>query len=343
MSLRLHTPNMCQRIQFLILLYLLSPAVASYADETDIASITSAVNAAHKRFSPDRSGELPDYIPALRAVNPEPFGIAVVTVNNDVITIGDVDQSFAIMSVAKVFTLASVLETHGSDTIRKAIGVEPTGFPFNSILAIELNKARSINPLVNAGAIATVSLLPGVDDEQRWQRLLGFYNRMAASELEVMDAVYDSVATTGYRNRAIANLLRSYNRLYREPDGVLDIYNRQSSVAVTAQQLAMMGATLANGGVNPLTAKRLIKEDNVPKILSLMTMAGLYDEAGEWSYTVGLPAKSGVGGGIVAIIPGKMAIATFSPRLNKAGNSVRGLASIKHIAKSLSLGVFEKK
>ena len=253
---------------------------------------------------------------------------------------GDVEHAFSIQSVSKPFTMALVMEEQGIDAIREKIGVEPTGMPFNSIIAMELHDQRSINPLVNAGAIAAVSMIEAADAEQRLSTILDGYSAFAGEPLLLIDEVYVSEAETNYRNRAIANLLYNYGRLYSEPMEAVDVYTKQCSVGVNARQLAQMGATLANGGVNPLTKTRVVRADYVDEVLAVMLMAGFYDEAGMWAYTAGLPAKTGVGGGIVAVVPGQMAIVAFSPRLNEAGNSVRSLLAIQHISEQLGLSVF---
>jgi glutaminase len=252
-----------------------------------------------------------------------------------------VNHAFSIQSVSKPFTMALVMRDQGVDAIASHIGVEPTGMPFNSIVAIELNKQRSINPLVNAGAIAAVSMLKADSPADRWKQILDGYGEFAGEPLTLIDEVYVSEAETNYRNRAIANLLYAYDRLYSDPMEAVDVYTRQCSVGVTARQLAMMGATLANGGVNPKTGKSVLNKDYVDEVLAVMLMAGFYDEVGIWAYEAGLPAKTGVGGGIVAVVPGRMAIAAFSPRLNEAGNSVRALSAIQHISDTLELSLFK--
>ncbi len=304
------------------------------------ATLERLVNEAHLKFKGVQDGANADYIPILASVDPNLFGVAIVTVSGDVITAGDVEHAFSIQSVSKPFTMALVMEDQGVDAIRDKIGVEPTGMPFNSIVAIELHEARSINPLVNAGAIAAVSMVDATTAEQRWATILNGYSDFAGEPLSLIDQVYVSEAETNYRNRAIANLLYNYGRLYSEPMEAVDVYTKQCSVGVNARQLAQMGATLANGGVNPLTKKRVVRNDYVDEVLAVMLMAGFYDEVGMWAYTAGLPAKTGVGGGIVAVVPGQMAIVAFSPRLNEAGNSVRSLLAIQYISEQLGLSVF---
>jgi glutaminase len=228
----------------------------------------------------------------------------------------------------------------GPRTIAEKIGVEPTGLPFNSKLAVEIYDARSVNPLVNAGAIASVSLVKAKNEEERWKMVLGNLSDFAGESLPLMQEVYDSEYSTSFSNRGIANNLYNYERLYADPEESLRVYTKQCSVGVTAKDLAMMGATLANGGVNPKTGKRLLDESSVPELLAIMLTAGFYDGSGYWSMTAGLPSKTGVGGGIISVVPGKMAIAAFSPRLDKYGNSVRAQNAIRYIAGELGVGIF---
>ncbi len=307
---------------------------------TPAAEIHTLLAEIYQETSGNSEGTLPDYIPALAEADPDQFAIAVVLADGQTIGVGDLDHEFAIMSAAKPFTAALVLRQSGRETIREKIGVEPTGAHFNSVAAIELHPDRSVNPMVNAGAMAAVSLLEGDDPEAQWGSLLGWYQQLAGAELAVIDGVYQSVQKTGERNKAMAVLLHSYGRLYGEPEAVRDIYNRQSSVGVTTAQLAMMGAVLANGGVHPVSGETLLAPDLVSGVLALMTMAGLYDGAGAWAWEVGLPAKSGVGGGIVAVVPGRLAIAAFSPRLDEQGNSVRAQLAIRQFASRMRLGLF---
>src|SRR6185295_13622545 len=245
-------------------------------------------------------------------------------------------------SVSKPFTAALVMQQYGGpEIIAEKIGVEPTGLPFNSKLALELYKARSVNPLVNAGAIAAVSLVKAKNEKDRWAKIADNLEGFAGEKrLPVLEKVYDSEYTTAFGNRGIANLLFNWERLYSEPEEALRVYTRECSVGVNTVDLAIMGATLANGGVNPKTGTRVLAESSVPELLAIMLTAGFYDESGRWSFDAGLPAKTGVGGGIVAVVPGQLAIAAFSPRLNEAGNSVRAQKAIRYIAGKLGVGVF---
>jgi glutaminase len=314
--------------------------VAAPAGPTDRAELERLVAEAHAKFTGVTDGKNADYIPALAEVPSQLFGVAIVTVNGDVITAGDVNTPFSIQSVSKPFTMAHVMNTEGYAAVQEKIGVEPTGMPFNSKLAIELIPARSVNPMVNAGALAAVSMVDATSEKQRWGLVLANLEAFAGERLRVLEDIYESEYTTAFGNRAIANLLYNHGRLYAEPEETLRVYTRQCSVGVTAQQLGVMGATLANGGVNPLTGKRVLAEEIVPKVLAVMQTAGFYDESGRWTAEVGLPSKTGVGGGIVTVVPGRMAIVGFSPPLNAAGNSVRAQLAIQHIANALRANVF---
>ncbi|MEH6570574.1 MAG: glutaminase A [Halioglobus sp.] len=299
------------------------------------------VEEAHARFKNNNEGANANYIPVLDEVDSSLFGVVIVTRDGTTYAAGDVDHQFSIQSVAKPFTAALVMNAQGIDAIRDKIGVEPTGMAFNSIVAIETNDKRSRNPLVNAGAIAAVSMIDAKDANERWRIILDGYSDFAGEPLKLLDDVYESEAATNYRNRAIAHLLYNYERLYSEPLEATDVYTKQGSVGVSAKQLGMMGATLANWGTNPKTGKKVLRKDYVDELLALMMMAGFYDEVGIWAYNAGLPAKTGVGGGIVAVVPGKMAIVGFSPRLNSAGNSVRSLLAIEYISETLNLSIFK--
>jgi len=302
--------------------------------------IQAIVQEAYDKFKSDTRGKNADYIPALAQVNPTLFGIAVVSTNNQVVTVGDVKTSFSIQSISKVYSLALAMEEQGVDKVFEKIGSEPTGRPFNSPLAVVDMPTHTGNPLVNAGAIATVSLVSAKSADEKWQKILNFYSKAAGEQLTLMDDVYKSEAATNTGNKALSYLLAKYDRIYSDPFESVDVYTKQCSVGVNALQLAKMGATLANDGVNPATGERVIKAENIPEILSTMMMAGLYDGSGGWSWHVGLPAKSGVGGGIVAVAPGKGAIAVFSPPLDEAGNSVKAQEVIQYVATKLDLNIY---
>ena len=298
------------------------------------------VDAAYARYKDLKDGKNADYIPILTETPSDLFGVVIVTKDGKVYSAGDVDYVFSIQSVSKPFTAALVMTEQGPAVLKEKIGVEPTGLPFNSKLALEIYKARSVNPLVNAGAIAAVSLVQATSEQERWNKVQQNLSDFAGRPLTVLEKVYESEYTTAWGNRGIANLLYNWGRLYSDPEEALRVYTRECSVGVSAKDLGMMGATLANGGVNPVTKKQVMPAKHVPELLAVMATAGFYDESGDWMYTAGLPAKTGVGGGIVAVVPGRFAIAAFSPRLNEAGNSVRSLNAIRDIAGELGVGVF---
>jgi glutaminase len=295
---------------------------------------------AYETFKGVNEGKNADYIPFLAKADPNLFGIVIATVDGKVYEIGDSKYPFSIQSVSKVFTFAHVLQTLGSNAVEEKIGVNATGLPFNSLIAIELNQTRSVNPLVNAGAITTVSFVPGNTPEERWNQIIGTMSDFADRPLSVQEEVYRSESETNLRNRGIVQLLDSYKKLGSDPLESLDLYTRQCSIEVTARDLALMSATLANGGVNPITSKRVLDQNYVPKVLAVMLTNGLYEDSGTWAYQVGLPAKSGVAGGVIAVVPGKFAIATYSPPLDKAGNSFRGQKAIEYITNKLGVNIF---
>jgi glutaminase len=297
------------------------------------------VDGAHAKYKGLQDGKNADYIPILTETPSELFGVVIVTRDGKVFSAGDVDYQFSIQSVSKPFTAALIMAQQGPKVLKEKIGVEPTGMVFNSKLALGVYE-DSVNPLVNAGAIAAVSLVQASSETDRWNKVSQNLSDFAGRPLTVLEKVYESEYTTSFGNRGIANLLYNWGRLYSDPEEALRVYTRQCSVGVSAKDLGMMGATLANGGVNPLTKKQVLPAAHVPELLAVMATAGFYDESGDWMYTAGLPAKTGVGGGIVAVVPGRFAIAAFSPRLNEAGNSVRALNAIRDIAGELGVGVF---
>lgn len=304
--------------------------------------IEQAVHKAQSTYKSETGGKNADYIPYLAKVPSNLFGIAVVTVDGRVFSSGEANRPFPIESVAKPFVAAELIELKGPKFVEQKIGTNQTGQKFNSIEAIEGSEThRAGNPLVNAGAITTVSQLPASSPQQRWSMVENTLNRFAGSRLPLNEEVYRSETETNTRNQAITRLMEAYEVLGSKPEEALDVYTKECSVDVTAKQLAVMGATLANGGVNPMTHQRVVSEDTAAKTLAQMATSGLYEDSGEWAYRVGLPAKSGVGGGIVAVVPGKMAIVAFSPPLDKAGNSVRAQKAIASIAGDLGLNVFE--
>jgi glutaminase len=300
----------------------------------------TVLDKAYQLYKPDNQGQDANYIPALAAYNPSLFGIVIVTVDGKVYQVGDVNNLFPIESISKIFTLALVLQQSGEQAILDKLDANATGMPFNSVLAVELQPGHIGNPFVNAGAMASVSLVKGKSTSDKWNNIIGMMNAFAGRDLEVNQQVYQSESATNQHNQAIAKLLQSYSRFYSNPAEAVDLYTKQCSINVSAYDLAVMGSVLANHGKSPLTGKQIIQADYVPKILAVMATAGLYDDSGNWLYRVGIPAKSGVGGGIVAVVPGKFAIAAYSPRLDVEGNSVRDQEAIAYIAKQLNANIF---
>lgn len=327
-------------LQCTVALALFTFAGASLAAKLTPEDYQRVVNEAYAKYKDVKEGANADYIPILATVPSEMFGVVIITRDGKVYSAGELDYEFSIQSVSKPFTASLIMQEQGPKAVREKIGVEPTGLPFNSKIALEIYEERSVNPLVNAGAIAAVSLVEASSEKDRWKKVLGNIEDYAGRDLKVLEEVYDSEYETAWGNRAISNLLFNYGRLYSEPEEALRVYTRQCSIGINTLDLAMMGATLANEGVNPKTGKRVLDKEHVPELLAIMATAGFYDESGEWMYSAGLPAKTGVGGGIVAVVPGKFAIATFSPPLNPAGNSVRGLKAIGYISSELGVGLY---
>jgi glutaminase len=305
--------------------------------------VKGAVDEAYARYLSDTSGKNADYIPYLAQVDSKLFGISAVSTDNQSYSVGDTSYSFSMQSISKVYTLALALEELGPDKVFDRIGNEPTGRPFNSVNAVVDMKTHTGNALVNAGAIATTSLISGATADEKWKKILAFYSKAAGEKLSLIDEVYKSEAATNEGNRALAALLLKYQRIYADPDESVDIYTKACSVGANVKQLAQMGATLANNGKNPVTGEQVIKAENIPYILSAMTMAGLYDTSGAWAWHVGLPAKSGVGGGIIAVAPGKGGLAAFAPRLDEAGNSIKAEKVITYVADKLDYNLFSPK
>jgi len=302
--------------------------------------VQSLVQEAYERHRDETGGQVSQVYPALARVAPDLFGVSVVGVTGRVFSIGDVTVGFTIMSAAKPFVFALACDLHGPEALRERIGVNATGLAFNSVSAVEQSADGRTNPMVNSGAIATTSLVPGEALEERWAFLLGGLSRFAGRELELDDEVYVSASATNHRNQAIAQLLQDRTRIAGDPSEALDLYTRQSSIRVTATDIAVMGATLADGGVNPVTAERVISAETCRHTLAVMTTAGLYETSGDWLYDVGLPGKSGIGGGIVTVAPGKGGLGTFAPRLDAAGNSVKGQLVARDLSRSLGLDLF---
>ena len=304
------------------------------------SDVQSTVNAAFTKYQNLQEGKNADYIPALARVDPRLFGIAIVTADGRTVTAGDVSTEVSIQSISKVFTMARVIQDQGPDAIEKTIGVDATGMRFNSIISVELAKkvggGPELNPLVNPGAITATSMVQGNTSDEVWAKIIGTYNDFAGRPLSVLQDVYKSEADTNQRNQAIGMLMHAYEYIKSNPAQATDLYTRQCSVGVNAKDLANMAATLAFGGRNPITGKQAISAANVPYVLAVMATAGLYDDSGKWLYHTGLPAKSGVGGGIIAVSPGKFGIAVVSPPLDDAGNSVRAQRAIRDISAALN-------
>jgi glutaminase len=302
--------------------------------------VRAVVSQAHERFKSNRDGNNSDVYPALAEVQPDLFGLCVVSVNGLAYGSGDFDHPFSIMSVSKPFVFALVCEVLGAEDARRRLGVNATGLPFNAIEAIERSGDGRTNPMVNSGAIATTSLAPGSTVEEQWRFILDGLSQFAGRTLEINDAVFASASIGNPRNQAIGRLLESYGLIAIDPADAVDLYTRQCSLNVTARDLAVMGATLADGGVNPLTRTRVIDAESCKCALAVMATAGLYETSGDWLYDVGLPGKSGIGGGIVTVSPGKGGFGAFAPRLDEAGNSVKGQLAARYLSRCLGLSLF---
>ena len=328
------------RQNFLVILGVLALLLgAAQALSMDSKQIQSTLDTAYKKFKDLKEGANADYIPALAKVDPNLFGIALVTTDGQVFTAGDVKSEVSIQSISKVFTAAKVMEQSGPEKIFNTIGVDATGMRFNSIVSIEMSKQEfggpEMNPLVNPGAIATTSMVEGSNRDSIFDSILSWYSDFAGRKLSVNQPVFKSESETNQRNQAIGKLMYAYGYIKDNPDQATDIYTEQCSVNVNAKDLATMAGTLANFGTNPVTGKKLMKSEHVPGLLAIMATAGLYDDSGKWLFHTGLPGKSGVGGGIIAVSPGKFGIAVISPPLDEAGNSVRAQKAIEFISNQL--------
>lgn len=302
--------------------------------------VTRLVNQAYDRFKIDDSGTVADYIPALAAMPRDRFGISVVGVDGASYGIGDSQVEFSIQSVSKPFVFALICQAIGEDAAREKLGANNTGLPFNSVIALERIDEGTHNPMVNAGAIAATSLAPGDTAEAKWQFIQEQLSRFAGRPLSLNQAVYESEAATNQRNTGIAKLLQAYDRIFFDPVAATDVYTKQCSLNVTAQDLAVMAATLANGGVNPITQDAIIDPIHCQHVLAVMVTAGLYENSGDWLYEIGLPGKSGVSGGLVTVAPHKGGLATFAPPLDEAGNSVKGQLVTRFLSAELGLNLF---
>ena len=299
------------------------------------SEIEAALRAAEAKYRTLQEGKVADYIPALAKVDPNIYGIALVTTDGRVYTVGNVTAEVSIQSISKVFTMAKVMQESGADAIPNNMGVDATGQVFNSIVAVEQYKGSEMNPLVNPGAITATSMVKGATADAVWASIIGVHNDFAGRQLTVNQEVYKSESDTNQRNQAIGALMLAYGHIKSNWQQAVDLYTRQCSISVNAKDLATMAATLANGGKNPVTKKQVLNTDLVPEVLAVMATAGLYDDSGKWLYATGLPAKSGVGGGIIAVSPGKFGIAVISPPLDAAGNSVRAQKAIADISNAL--------
>ncbi len=301
--------------------------------------IRRLVDEAYRRYLPVRDGAVSLVYPALGTADPSHFGVVVAGVAGQTHGAGDSTVPFSIMSVAKPFVFAIACAALGVDDVQTRIGVNATGLPFNSLTAVERQPDGRTNPMVNSGAIATVGLIGGGSVEQRWEHIEGGLSGFAGRPLAIDQDLYRSAAASNHRNRAIAQLLHSLGALESDPDDTVELYTRQSCMSVTAEDLAIMGATLADGGVNPRTGERVVDLPTCRATLSTMIIAGMYETSGDWLYAIGLPGKSGIGGGMVTVSPGKGALGTFSPPLDSAGNSVRGRLCAAYLSQTLGLDI----
>lgn len=306
-----------------------------------ISDLQSVVKEAYDKCKGLKGGKNADYIPFLAKIDPNLFGITVCLPTGEIIEAGDTDYVFGIESISKVHTAVLILEQYGAEAILKQIGADATGLPFNSILAILMENDHPSTPLVNAGAISADSMVKPVGDAKaKWEAIVENMTDLCGSELKLLDELYTSESETNYNNRAIAWLLKNYNRIYDDPQMSLDLYTRHCSMGVTTKQLAIAGCTIANRGKNPVTGKQVFNESLMPNIVSLIASVGFYEHTGDWIYTSGIPAKTGVGGGVMGMLPGVFGIAAFAPPLDEAGNSVKAQAAIKYIAREIGVNVF---
>lgn len=304
------------------------------------ATIDELLAAAYDRAAAHDEGAVADYIPVLAQADPEAFGLCIADVDGGLHEVGDTRVRFSIQSISKAFVYALVCEEFGHEEVLDIVGVNNTGLAFNSVVAIELNDGHPMNPMVNAGALATTALMPGGTASEKWDAVLAGMSAFAGRTLDVDEVVYESESATNQRNQAIARLLESYGRISHDPLEVVDVYTRQCAIAVDARDLALMGATLGDGGVNPVTGVRVVSAEVARDTLAVLAANGLYERSGEWLFEIGLPAKSGVAGGLATVAPGKLGIGSYSPRLDSAGNSVRGQIATAYLSRALGLNVY---
>jgi glutaminase len=321
-------------------------AASSYVSTGHLPSpdmVRDLVAEAHDRFKSNGEGSNSQVYPALAKVSSKLFGVCVIATNGNMYAAGDAEYEFSIMSVSKPFMFALVCQSLGPEQAREKLGVNATGLPFNSLAAIERSADGRTNPMVNAGAIATTSLVPGNSFDARWRFIRDGLSRFAGRTLSLNDEVYASASKTNFQSQSIANLLRGHARIDLDPSEAAELYTKQCSLNVSAKDLAVMGATLADGGVNPITKQRLVDPEICHYTLAVMATAGLYETSGDWLFDIGLPGKSGIGGGIVTVSPGKGGLGTFAPPLDKAGNSVKGQLVAKFLAARLGMDLFVSK
>jgi glutaminase len=304
------------------------------------AALQNYLNALYHKYLPLKEGKVANYIPELAKANPDWFGICLVTAEGQVFAAGDSDQLFTIQSISKVFVQGLALEDHGRDHLLTKVGVEPTGDAFNAIVLDERSK-RPYNPMVNAGAIATTSLIKGSGATERLNRMLAMFRRYIGHDVVADMPTFVSERVTGDRNRAMAYLMRNFGMIDARTEEALDLYFQQCSLLVSCRDLAVMAATLANRGVNPITGERAVAGKYIRDILSVMYTCGMYNFAGQWAYTIGLPAKSGVSGGIIVVVPNQVGLAVFSPPLDSHANSVRGVKVCEELSEHFGLHLFD--
>lgn len=306
-----------------------------------VQQIKDAAQEAYDLYKNNTDGKNANYIPYLANIDPKLFGISICLMNGQVIQVGDSQYRFGIESVSKVLTAILILRQYGAQKVLDMIGADATGLPFNSIMAILLENDHPSTPLVNAGAIAANSMVEPIgNSDEKWKAIVDNITALCGSAPQLIDELYKSESATNFNNRSIAWLLKNYNRIYDNPDLALDLYTRQCSLGITAEQLSICGATIANGGLNPNTKKQVFDAALAPKITSMIATVGFYEHTGDWLYTSGIPAKTGVGGGVMGVMPGVMGISAFAPPIDSAGNSVKAQLAIKHIMNKLDMNVF---
>lgn len=302
--------------------------------------IDELLEKAYRHAERHHEGTVADYIPVLAQADPHAFGLCLTDVNGGLHELGDTRTRFSIQSISKAFVYALACQELGHERVLEIVGVNNTGLAFNSVIAIELNDGHPMNPMANAGAIATTALMPGAAPRDQWASIQAGLSAFAGRDLELDSDVYASEAGTNLRNRAIAQLLHSYGRIAGDPAEIVDVYTRQCALAVDARDLAVMSATLADGGVNPITGEQVVSADVCRDTLAVLAASGLYERSGEWLFEIGLPGKSGVSGGLITVAPGKAGIGSYAPRLDSAGNSVRGQIAVAYLSRALGLNIF---